>query len=281
MVGAALSFAVMIAVLRHVTASLHPFEAAFFRNLVGVAWMLPWFMRAGRGALHTRRFKLHLLRAACGLSAMLCLFSAVSLIPIAEATALTFAAPLFGVAGAALVLGERVRLRRWSATLTGFAGVLIILRPGAGAISTGALAALAAAVFMAGAMLTIKSLSRSERPEAIVLYFGLLVTPLSALPAAFVWTTPPATLWPWLVVMGLAATLGQILLVRAFAAADASVVLPFDFSRLVFVAVLGALFFGEIPDLWTWLGGGVIIAATVYIAHRESRLGVKPPPPVT
>ncbi len=276
MTGSGISFALMMVLVRHVSAAVHPFEAAFFRNFFGLALMMPWLLRSGLAALATQRLGMHIVRAGFGLSAMLCLFMAVSLLPLAEVTALTFAAPLFATVGAALVLKEGVRLRRWTATLAGFFGVVIILRPGAEVVSAAALIALGAAVLMAGAMLSIKSLSRTEHPAAIVVYFGLLVTPMSLVPALFVWTTPTPRLLLWFLLIGVAATAGQILMTKAFAAADASAVLPFDFSRLVFVSVFGMIFFGEMPDAWTYLGAVIILTAAVYITHRESQLG-KPP----
>jgi drug/metabolite transporter (DMT)-like permease len=278
MIGAGASFAIMIVIVRHVSAEQHPFQIAFFRNLFGMAFMLPWIIRTGGKGLRTERFGLHLFRALIGLAAMLCFFSAISLMPVAEVTALTFTAPLFATVGAALVLGEKVRLRRWTAAAVGFVGALVILRPGAAMVTPAAFVALASAAFMAVAILAIKALSRTENPNAIVLYMGLLLTPLSFVAALFVWTPPLPQTWPWLVAMGLTATLGQLMMTRAFAAAEASAVLPFDFARLVFVAILGFLLFGERPDLWTWIGAAVIVAATGYIAHREARLGKEMPP---
>jgi drug/metabolite transporter (DMT)-like permease len=275
MLGSGAAFAVMMAIVREVSHAIHPFEAAFFRNLIGLLFMLPWLLRAGPAVLRTGRFSVHALRAGFGLAAMLSLFYALSRLPLAETTALTFTAPLFATVGAALVLGERVRLRRWGATAIGFVGALIVLRPGRAAIDPAAFVALASAVFIAGAMLTIKALSRTEHPNAIVLIMGLLMTPASLVPAAFVWTWPSGGTWAWLVAMGLAATVGQVCLTRAFAAAEASAVLPVDFSRLVFVSILGYALFGEAPDLWTWVGAGVIVTATVYIAEREARLARK------
>lgn len=276
MTGSGISFALMMVLVRHVSQAVHPFEAAFFRNVFGLALMMPWLLRSGAAGLATQRLGMHIVRACFGLSAMLCLFMAISLLPLAEVTALTFAAPLFATAGAALVLKEGVRLRRWTATLVGFVGVVIILRPGAEIVSAASLIALGAAVLMAGAMLSIKSLSRTEDPAVIVLYFGLLVTPMSLVPALFVWTTPTPQLLLWFALIGVAATAGQILMARAFAAAEASAVMPFDFSRLVFVSVFGMVFFDERPDAWTYLGASIILAAAVYITHREAQLGKSP-----
>lgn len=262
---------------------LHPFEITFFRNLFGILLMLPLFLRAGRDTLRTGRFKLHLFRSTIGLAAMLCTFAAMSLIPLAEATALTFTAPLFATIGAALVLGEKVRARRWTATIIGFVGTLIILRPGTAAISPYASVALAAAFFMAISMLTVKSLSRTETATTMVLIMIMIQTPASLIPALFVWRWPAPETWALLVVLGIVATAGQLLMARAFGSADASVVLPFDFFRLVFISIAGFTFFDERPDLWTWIGAAVIFSSSLYIAHRESQLGrqPRPEPPVT
>lgn len=283
MIASAAGFAVMMAIVRYLSREMHPFEIAFFRNLFGVLFMVPWMLRVGRESLATERMGMHFLRSAAGLAAMLTFFTALSLLPLAEVTALTFTTPMFTTIGAALILRETVKARRWTATLVGFVGALIILRPGTEALRPEALVALAAAALMALAFLTVKSLSRTENPNAIVVMMGLLMTPMSLFPALFVWETPAVQLWPWLLGLGLSATVGQVFLTRAFAAADASAVLPFDFSRLVFVSILGFLFFGERPDLWTWVGGGVIVAAAAYIAHREAVAGRRvlaaaPPP---
>ena len=276
-----MSFALMMVLVRHVCASVHPFEAAFFRTLFGVAFMMPWLLRSGVKALATRRFGGHVMRAVFGLSAMLCLFTALSLMPLAEVTALTFAAPLFATIGAALMLKERVRLRRWTATLLGFLGVMILLRPGMEVVSPAALVALGAAVLMAGAMVSVRSLAMSEHPAAIVIYFGLLVTPMSFVPALFVWTTPSLELLFWFLLIGLTATAGQILMTRAFAAAEASAVMPFDFPRLIFVSLFGMMLFGEMPDGWTYVGAAIILAAAAFITHHESRLGKAHPEHIT
>lgn len=272
MVASCACFAALTAIVRHATSEVHPFEVAFLRNLFGLMFMLPWVWRVGRAALHTQRFRLHATRSLLTLATMLCWFTAVSLLPLAEVTALSFTAPLFATVGAALFLGERVRTRRWAATLVGFAGAMILLRPGAEAFTPAAGLALAASAIMAASILVIKSLSRTEPPAVVVVYTGILVTPMAAIPALFVWTNPPLELWPWLVATGLVATLGHLALVRALAAADATAVLPFDFSRLIFAALLGFVFFAERPDAWTWVGAAVIFAATIYTARRETRL---------
>jgi drug/metabolite transporter (DMT)-like permease len=272
MVGACAGFAAMMAIVRKVSPEIHPFEAAFFRNLLGTIFIFPWIFHAGWDQLRTGRPTMHIVRSICGLAAMLLLFTALSMLPLADVTALSFTAPLFATIGAALLLSEHVGARRWTATLVGFFGALVIIRPGAGTFSGASLVALASAVAIAAAQLSVKSLSRTEHPNAMVLIMGLLMTPMSLLPAAFVWTWPNWSTFLWLLLLGLVATIGQVFLVRAMQAADASAVMPFDFSRLIFASALGWLMFGERPDAWTWVGAATIVAATVYIARREAIL---------
>jgi len=281
MTAAAMMLAGMIAIIRHVFESygIHPFEIAFFRNLFGLAFMLPWLMRVGMGGLRTQRLGLYTLRAAFGLVAMMTWFWAVSQMPIAQAVALSFTAPLFGTVLAALVLRETVRLRRWTATAVGFMGALVILRPGIEGVTLPAAVVLASALTIAMAMTTVKALSRTEPASAIVIYMVIFLTPLSLMFALPVWTTPTWEALGWMVAMGGLATLGHQCLTRAFQTDDATVVLPFDYTRLIWAEMLGIWVFGEVSDLWTWVGGGIIAAAAIYIAHREAVTGRTAPPP--
>ena len=270
MTAAAFCFSIMNVAIRIVSGELDPLQIAFFRNLFALAFMLPWLARAGLTGLATRRIGTHLWRAAMGMLAMVCWFYSIALLPLAEAVALNFTVPLFATAGAALFLGEIVRARRWSATLVGFLGVLVILRPGFTELSASMALPVLAAVFMALATLIVKSLSRSESPAAIVLYMNLILTPLSLVPALFVWRWPSWTALALLVLIGLLAALAHIALTRAYTKADASAVMPFDYARLPFVAALAFLVFGQVPDLWTWAGAAIIAGSAIYIARREA-----------
>ncbi len=265
-------FSAMNILIRYAASELDPFQIAFFRNFFALALMLPWLAGHWPEALATKRLKLHFWRAAVGLTAMLLWFYSVSVLPLSEAVALNFTVPLFATAGAALVLGEVVRARRWTATIIGFLGVLIIVRPGFTEVTwTMALPVLAAA-FMAGTVLLVKTLSETEAPVTIVLYMNLLLTPLSLIPALFVWRWPSFEVWLAVIATGFIATCAQIMVTRAYKVADASVVLPFDYTRLPFVALMAWVLFGQTTDYWTWLGAGVIAASSIYIAHREARI---------
>lgn len=281
MVFSACSFAGVSMVVHSLAGRIHPFEIAFFRTLFLLFFMSPLLLRSGWSVLRTRNWRMHLFRCLASVAAMMSWFSALSLMPIAEVTALTFTAPLFSTLGAGLLLGERVGVRRWGAVLIGFAGTLVILRPGVEALAPGAWVALLAALFMAIIPLSVKVLSRTDPPTTVVLLVALLSTPLSLIPALFVWTAPPPDTWPWLVASGLFATGVQWGMAKAYALADVTAVLPFDFSRLIFVAAGGFLMFGEVLDLWTVAGAVIIFSATLYTARREARLArrLNPPPP--
>ena len=272
MTAAAAIFSVMNVLIRDLTATLDPLQVAFFRNFFAFAVMLPWLLRHGPGALRTTRLPLHLWRACFGLVGMTTWFYSIALLPLAEAVALNFTVPLFATAGAALVLGEVVRARRWSATIVGFLGVLVIVRPGFAEVSPAMALPVLSALVMACSTLMVKSLSETENPNAIVLYMNLLLTPLSLVPALFVWRWPVGLEWLSLFAVGALAAVAHSLLTRAYAKADASAVMPFDYARLPFVALIAYLAFGEVPDLWTWIGGAIIAGAAIYIAHREAQV---------
>jgi len=272
MTAAAFFFSIMNYLVRLAGQELSPIEVAFFRNLFALLFMMPWLLRVGRSGLATRRLGGHVWRALFGMGAMFCWFYSVTLMPLAEAVSLNFTVPLFATAGAALVLGEVVRARRWTATAVGFLGVLVILRPGFTDVTWVTGLPILAAAFMACATLFVKSLSETESPNTIVLYMNLLLTPLSLVPAVFVWQWPSTTTLSYMAMLGLLAAAAHIALTRAYAVADASAVLPLDYTRLPFVAAIAFLAFGEVPDLWTWVGAGIIAGSALYIAHREMRI---------
>jgi len=270
MLAAGSMFSCMALLVRMAAKDIHPLEVVFFRNAIALMFMLPWLARIGFSGMRTTRLPLHAWRAAIGLAAMACWFTAMALMPLAEATALGFTTPLFATIGAVLFLGETVRARRWTAIAVGFIGTLIITRPGAEALSWPALLAISSAVFVASSSLCVKALSRTEAPNTMVLYMALLMTPIAFIPAAFVWSWPSLETWGWLLLLGFCATAGHLASTRAFAAADASAVMPYDYARLPFVALIAFVAFGEVPQIWTWVGAAVIVASTIYISRREA-----------
>jgi drug/metabolite transporter (DMT)-like permease len=252
---------------------MHPFVVTFWRNFFGLFFMLPWLLRNGLGTLRTHRFWMFTLRSAISFVSMVLGFWSISLMPFAKAISMSFTAPLFATLLAATVLHERVRLRRWSATLAGFAGVLVVLQPESSGIGFGEVLALAAAALSAVVSMIVKNLSRTESSNAIVTYMVLLLTPMSLALALPVWSWPPAASW-WLfmVGMGLAGTLGHLCWVRALGMAEVSLVVSYDYVRLLFAAVIGYFAFAEAPGFHTWIGAALIVGSGIYIARREAKL---------
>jgi drug/metabolite transporter (DMT)-like permease len=271
MCAAATAFALMVTLVRHLTDGLHPLQVVFFRTAFGLLAMLPWLLRQGLGVMRTSRLRLHLLRALIGIFAMVGWFTTLSLMPLAEATALSFTAPIFTSVLAVLILGEVMRLRRWSATAIGFLGAVIILRPGGAAIEPAALLAVATAAIWASSTILIKVMARTESAGAITTYMVLLTTPMTLLAALFVWQNPSLEQLGWAALLGAAGSTGHFCMSRALATADATVVAPLDYLRLPIVALIAFIAFGEVPGVWVWLGGAVIAASSVYIAQREAR----------
>lgn len=265
-------FSGMNGVVRHLVQDLPVFVVVFFRSLFGLLAMLPFLLRPGLASLRPARPMLHGLRAVIGLVAMACWFHALGRMPLANATALSFTMPLFASIAAVLVLGETMRARRWTAVAVGFAGAMIILRPGFAAVTGATLLVLLSALLMAANQTVVKRLARDEHANAIVFWLVLLMTPASLAPALLVWRTPDPGQFAWLAALGAVATVGHQCMVRALAATDATAIYPFDFTRLIFAALIGYAAFGEVPDAWTWAGAAVIASSAIYIARREAYL---------
>jgi drug/metabolite transporter (DMT)-like permease len=261
--------AAMIGSIRHVSATLHPFEIALFRNLFALTVVLPWFFRYGIAPLRTERFGLHALRALFNIVAMLCFFYAVSVAPLSEVTALGFSSPIFATVLAAVILGEVVRTRRWAAIGFGFVGALIILRPGFASVGTGQLLALFSALAWSCALMVIKTLGRTDSSATIITYMGLLMVPLSLGPALFVWQWPALHEWVWLVGIGVLGGVGQFCVTEALRQADTAVVMPIDFFKLIWVALIAYLAFGERIDVFTWIGGALIFTSAVSLVYAD------------
>jgi drug/metabolite transporter (DMT)-like permease len=265
-------FAAMHAAIRYTTQQLPAVEAAFFRNLFGLLVIAPLLVRYGPGLFHTKRFGLHLLRATINVFSMLTFFLGLSLTPIARATALSFTAPLFAALLGALLLGEAFRWRRWTAIACGFVGALVILRPGLELIDAGAWLILASSLLWSLAMVDIKVLGRTESSLTITAYVTVLLIPMTLFPAVLVWQTPSAALWGWLLFIGVVGTLGQIAVTEALKCADITVLMPFDFLKIVWATLIGIAVFAEVPDKLTWLGAAIVFSSSFYIAWREAKL---------
>jgi drug/metabolite transporter (DMT)-like permease len=270
MVISAFFFALTAGLIRFATREVHPFEAAFLRSISGLLFMLPLVMRGGLEGIRMQRPGLHLFRGTLSATGTLMWFSALALLPIGEAVALNFTAPLFATIMAPFILHEVVRARRWTACALGFIGVLIMLRPGAEAISLGALLSIGSAMTIACNMMIIRIVSQQDNTRTVVLAFSFYLSLFTLPPALFVWQTPSWTVLGALILCGIFSTLAHLLLTRAMSIAEMSAIAPLDFVRLLFAAGIGFIWFAEVPDIWTAVGAIVIASSAVYIARREA-----------
>jgi drug/metabolite transporter (DMT)-like permease len=271
MIAASFGFTVNSALVKALTAAgLDVFQIAFARALFSFALVVPFLLRAGPGALRTRHPAIHGIRAFAGAAAMVCGFYAVGRLHLADFTALTFTQPLFVTLMAVILLGERVRWRRWLATAVGFLGVLIMVRPGASAFDPAALVALASVSGIAVAVCLVKRLPEGESHATMLAYFCLMSLAITVVPAVIYWTPPSATQWLLLAGVGTLGVASQAMIIRAYRSGEASFVAPFDYLKLILAGLIGFLLFDEVPGPWTLLGAAVIIAAALYIARREA-----------
>ena len=271
MLLATLSFSGMHATIKHVSTDLHPFEIAFFRNFFGLVALFPFFIRHGLTPLKTNRIGLHVGRVALNIGSMLAFFYAISITPLAEVIALSFAAPIFATLLAIFIFREKVALTRWMAILFGFAGTVVILRPGYEALSLGPILALMAAMTWGSAVIIIKTLSKTDSSVTITAYMVLFMTPLSLIPALLVWEWPTWERLAWLALVGSFGTAGHLTMNVAIKLAPTNVVMPIDFVRLIWVAIIGYFIFAEIPDIFVWIGGAMIFLSGLWIAHAENQ----------
>lgn len=280
MLIAALGSGCLAGLVRHAATDLHPFEVVFFRSLFAVVLLLPWLLKGAGTALRTQRFGWHFLRAAINVIAILTYFYAVTITPLAKAASLSFVSPLFATIFAILLLREPIRARRMVALAIGFLGALIIIRPGTEAMTLGTILVLVSSAAWGLALIVIKVLSKTESAFTITAYASLLITPLSLIPALFVWQWPQPATWGWLVGVGVVGVIMHITGAQAFRLSDATAVLPVDFTKLAWSAIIGYVFFAEIPEIWVWVGGTVIFSSTIYIAFREAHAAKAARPPV-
>ncbi len=269
---AGLILVTMSSMVKALGAGFDSFQILFFRCAVGAVALLPLALRYGFGTYATRRAGLHAVRTLVGLSAMACFFYALTHMALAEATAILFSRPLFTTILAVVVLGEVVRWRRATATVVGFIGILIIVRPGASAFEPAALVAVLGAMLAGATIITIKKLSATEATVVIVFWFTIGGTVLALIPAMLVWRTPTGAEWGLLVLMGLLGLAGQAAMTRGFSLGEASAVVSFDYLRLIFAGLIGIVLFAEVPDIWSVTGAAIIIAGTLYIIRREIKL---------
>jgi drug/metabolite transporter (DMT)-like permease len=275
MMASAVLFACMAASVLFAARELPNAPIVFFRHFIMLLFLVPWLLRQGPRALETRDLTGHLVRGLAGVSAVACYFYAIARLRLADAVLLNQSMPLFIPLVERGWLGERVPPRLWSVLLLGFAGLLLILKPGTGVFEPAALVGLASAVLASIAQVGIRRLTRTEPVTRIVFYFGLVASVVALPPAVYWWRSPSPATWLALLVMGVFATLGQLTLTRAYRHAPAASVGPFLYVGPVFAGVLDFVLWRRLPDPWFVVGALVVVAA----ATLALRLRSHPPAP--
>lgn len=267
MLGVAVLGAADAVIVRTLAPGVHPFVMGLTRALFGFLVFLPLLL--WRPAILRSNYRwMHVLRAGLKLASLIAFFFAFSMSPLADVTAIAFTSPIFVTVAAWLFLAERPRALRIMAVLLGFAGVLMVLRPGqGGGVSPGLLFALAGAVLLAVIQFLLKPMTGRDRPETLVAWNLIATVPIALAPALFVWSTPAPWEWGLLAMQGVLGALAMAMVTLAFSMAEASLLVPLDFLRLPLVAAMGYLLFAQTVPLATWIGGAAIFAATLMMAR--------------
>ncbi len=263
MLASAILFASMAATVRVASRELPNAPIVFFRHFIMLVFLLPWLWREGRHALDTDDLPGHLARGLAGVSSAACYFYALARLRLADAVLLAQSLPLFIPLVERAWLGARVPRRLWGVLGLGFAGLLLILRPGTGVFDPAALVGLAAAVFASVAQVGIRRLTRTEPVTRIVFYFALVASVASLPPAVCWWKGPSPATWAVLLLGGFFATIGQLTLTRAYSYAPAASVGPFLYVGPVFAGLIDWVVWGRLPDTLFVLGAGIVIAAAI------------------
>ena len=271
MAGYSLCYALLWAIVRYLAEELHPFQLVFFRTFLGFMFIMPALRHMELSQVRKIPRPLYFFRALFNITSVFGAFYAVSHIPLADAVAYSYLAPIFASILAAMFLGERFRLARLLAILCAFAGMLVLLRPGFQELSPGVIGALVSAFCFAATMTSVKKLTADDPPSVVTFYGFALGTPISLVVALFYWQWPTALQWPLILMLGVCSLTAHICMARAFSLADMTAVMPVDFTRLIFASLIGITLFGDPFDVYTWIGAAMILGSSVYVAYRENR----------
>ena len=271
MIVSGFCFVMMHGTVKYLSEEIHPFEIAFFRNAFVIIVLAPIILSNTRYVFVSKQPKIHIYRILLNSVALICFFYGLSITVLAEATALGFTVPIFATILSILFLKEKIRIRRFSALIIGFIGTLIVLRPDI-SIQIGSLLIIFSSLLWSICLIFIKQLTKTDNAITISLYAGIGLIPATLFVAIPVWVTPTIHQIIILLFISFAGTLAQTLMNSAFKHAEVAMLIPFDFLRLIWAALLGYTLFVETPEITLWLGGTLILGSTSYIAWREMKL---------
>ncbi len=265
-----LSAALMVTGVKFLSDDLHPFVIAFFRCFFGMIIFMPFLVKNYNEIVNTKNIKFHFLRSFINSISMLTWFTAIGLMSLEKATALGFTTPLFATLLAVVLLKEVIKIHRSIAVIIGFIGVLIIIRPGYINIELGVYLMIAASISWAFVLIIIKQLTENDSSLTIIFYMLLITTPITFIFAIPFWQMPSLKELFIFFLMGLGGLVSHLCLIKSLKIADTTLVMPFQYLKLIWASVIGYMIFFEKPDLWTWVGGTIVFVAVIYITYRES-----------
>lgn len=271
-IGGVLCLSISDALAKGLGASYPAIQLLFLRGLIAVPIVVAVILwREGYASLFTRNLRVHCARGLMNVTTACAFYFGLTMLPLADATAIAFSAPIFVIVLSSLFLKEPVDARRWCAALAGFGGVLIFVRPGASSFHAATLLPLCAAIGYALMMLTSRHIKGRESMLTTMLYIVLAQVAFSILLLPWFWVTPLKHHLPAFAALSLFSTLGLSLITRGFQIGPASIVAPFDYTGLLWAGLMGWLFWNELPDSWAYLGGAIIVSSGLYIAQLEAR----------
>lgn len=272
MVIGGVSIALMQAAVKLISLELHPFIITLYRAGLVFVVLLPILFWRGRAVFNTSSIRLQVVRGGIGGLGMLCVFTGLSMISLAEVTVLLFTVPIFATLLSIVFLSEKVGVRRWTAIFVGFLGILIIARP-QGSVSTGHLFILCAALSWSTSILIAKKLTEKDTVISITFWQAMGCVPLAFIASLFVWELPSFVQLGALLGIAALGTVGHAMLYAALKVGQVSVILPLDYIRIIWSAGLGFILFGQLPTLHLYAGSLLIIAATAFLSYREVTAG--------
>jgi drug/metabolite transporter (DMT)-like permease len=274
LLGSAAAFAITAALVKAAGESgISSFQTILVRAVIGLIVIVPLLWRRRIVPWRTSHMRLHMVRAVAGGSAIIIGFYAFTVIPLADATAIGFTTPLFVTVLAVIFLGEQVGWRRWAATVVGFIGVIVIVQPGDAEFDPIALIVLVQALCIAFSVVVVKRFPARESQLSMMFFTFISSGLFSSWFAVERWVMPDAHQTLLLLGVAAAGILAQALVLRAYRLGEASFIAPLSYVRLIFAGILGAVWFAEFPDMWVWIGAGIIVAAALYTARRASAAG--------
>lgn len=270
MVAAMAVFSAMDCASKVLAETYHPLMITWSRQVAQLLLLAPLVLWIGpMRCIRSAAPRAQALRGLMLYGSTVCFVSGLAQLPLAEASAIGFVSPMFTTALSIPLLGEKVGIRRWMAVLVGFAGVLIVIRPGTAAFDPAALFPVASAAFWALALIVTRRNSHRDSPITTLLHASIVGFVAASLPLAWFWTTPDLASLGLILFMGVLSLSGHYLLVQAFQLGSVSILAPFAYSQMIWATLFGYVIFQNLPDTWTWAGAVVIILSGVYVWHRE------------